>query len=190
MRKTLLVSLLGLAALVPLAGCVPVVATGAAVGVMMADDRRPSGTYLIDEENELKAGHRLREAGVQGVNANFTSYNKRMLITGQAATAELKAQVEAIARGLTDVREIYNEMAVAAPVGFGTRSQDGYVTAKVKTRLFDDDRVNANQVKVVTSAGVVYLMGLLKRDEAAAAAEVAAKTSGVTKVVKVVEYID
>lgn len=190
MRNTLLVTLLGLAALLPLGGCVPVVATGAAVGVMMVDDRRASGTYLIDEENELKAGHRLRDSGMQGVHANFTSYNKRVLITGEAPTAELRARVEEIARKIEDVREVYNELAIAAPTGVGTRTNDGYISAKVKTRLFDDDRISGNHVKVVTENSVVYLMGLLKRDEAAVAAEIAARTSGVTKVVKVIEYID
>jgi osmotically-inducible protein OsmY len=187
---TLLVALLGLTALLPLTGCVPVVATGAAVGVMMAEDRRASGTYLIDEENELKAGHRLRESGVQAVHANFTSYNKRLLITGEAPTAELKAKVEQIARGIDDVREVYNEMAIAAPSGIGSRTNDGYISAKVKTRLWDDDRISGNHVKVVTENSVVYLMGLLKRDEAAIAAEIAAKTAGVVKVVKVIEYLD
>lgn len=190
MRYSLLISLLGLAAILPLSGCVPVVATGAAVGAMMVDDRRASGVYLVDEENELKAGHRLRESGVQAVHANFTSYNKRMLITGEAPTAELRARVEEIARGISDVGQIYNEMAIAAPTGIGTRTNDSYITTKVKTRLFDDDRISGNHVKVVTENSVVYLMGLLKRDEAGIAAEIAAKTPGVSKVVKVIEYLD
>lgn len=190
MKKIALVTLLGLGAALPLTGCLPVVATGATVGVLMAEDRRSSGTYLVDEENELKAGHNLREANVQGVHASFTSYNKRMLITGEAPTEALKAQVTAAARKVSDVREVFNEMVIAAPSGIGTRSSDTYISAKAKTRLFDDERINGNHVKVVTSNSVVYLMGLLKRDEGAVAAEIAAKTSGVTKVVKVFEYID
>lgn len=190
MRNTLFLTLLGLAALLPLSGCVPVVATGAAVGALMVDDRRAAGTYLVDEENELKAGHRLREAGIQAVHANFTSYNKRMLITGEAPTAELRARVEEIVRGIADVREVYNEVAIAAPTGIGTRTNDGYITARVKTRLFDDNRISGNHVKVVTENSVVYLMGLLKRDEGVIAAEIAAKTPGVAKVVKVIEYLD
>lgn len=190
MKKLALVTLLGLSAALPLTGCVPVVATGAAVGVLVAEDRRSSGVYLTDEENELKAGHRLRDAGIQAVHANFTSYNKRLLITGEAPTEALKTKVGDIAKGVEGVREVFNELAIAAPTGIGSRSNDGYITAKVKTRLFDDDRINGNHVKVVTENSVVYLMGLLKRDEGKTAAEIAARTSGVTKVVKVFEYLD
>ena len=83
-----------------------------------------------------------------------------------------------------------NETIIGGVTTFGARSNDAYITTKVKARMFDDKRFNANQVKVVTEGGVVYLMGIVKKDEAAAAAEVAAKTSGVTKVVKVFEYMD
>jgi osmotically-inducible protein OsmY len=88
------------------------------------------------------------------------------------------------------VRQVINEMAISAPTGFTSRSSDSYVTAKVKTRFLDDDRFSANHVKVVTERGNVYLMGLVKREEGAAAAEIAAQTSGVGKVIKVFEYLD
>lgn len=190
MTKRSLIPLLGLLAALPLAGCVPVVATGVGVGAMMADDRRSTGVYIEDEEIEFRAGSRLREAKLDGVRANFTSYNRRLLITGEAPTEALKARVSEIGRGVPGVKEVYNEMAIAGPIGFAARSNDGYLTTKVKARLFDDSRINANHVKVVTSNGVVYLMGLLKRSEADIAAEIAARTSGVQRVVKVFEYLD
>jgi osmotically-inducible protein OsmY len=74
--------------------------------------------------------------------------------------------------------------------GFTARSNDGYITAKVKTRFLDDKRFSANHVKVVTEARTVFLMGLVKREEGNAAAEIAARTGGVSKVVKVFEYTD
>lgn len=190
MQKMTLVALLGLATALPLSGCVPLVATGVGVGVLMAEDRRTSGTYLMDEESELSAGHKLRETRLDSVHANFTSYNRRLLITGEAPNEALKAQVAKIGSEVSNVREVINELAIAGPTGFSTRSSDGYITAKVKTRFLDDNRFNAHHVKVVTENGVVYLMGVVKRDEGNAAAEVAARTSGVTRVVKVFEYLD
>lgn len=190
MRKLLVVSLLGLTATVPLTGCLPVVATGVGVGAMMADDRRSAGVYIEDEEIEFRAGSRLREAKLDGVRANFTSFNRRLLITGEAPTEALKARVSEIGRGVPGVKDVYNEMAIAGPIGFAARSNDGYITTKVKARMFDDSRINANHVKVVTSNGVVYLMGLVKREEADIAARIAARTSGVQRVVKVFEYLD
>lgn len=190
MRKLLVVSLLGLTATVPLTGCLPVVATGVGVGAMMADDRRSAGVYIEDEEIEFRAGSRLREANLDGVRADFTSFNRRLLITGEAPTEALKARVSEIGRGVPGVKDVYNEMAIAGPIGFAARSNDGYITTKVKARMFDDSRINANHVKVVTSNGVVYLMGLVKREEADIAARIAARTSGVQRVVKVFEYLD
>ena len=189
-KRLLLAPLLGLMASVPLTGCVPVVATGVGVGAMMVDDRRSTGVYIEDEEIEFRAGSRLREAKLDGVRANFTSYNRRLLITGEAPTEALKARVSEIGRGVPGVKEVYNEMAIAAPIGFAARSNDAYLTTKVKARLFDDSRINANHVKVVTANGVVFLMGLVKRDEADVAASIAARTSGVQRVVKVFEYLD
>ncbi|MGQ9686592.1 MAG: BON domain-containing protein [Thiobacillaceae bacterium] len=190
MRKLLVVTLLGLTATAPLTGCLPVVATGVGVGAMMADDRRLAGVYIEDEEIEWRAGSRLREAKLDGVRANFTSFNRRLLITGEAPTEALKARVSEIGRGVPGVKDVYNEMAIAGPIGFAARSNDGYLTTKVKARLFDDSRINANHVKVVTSNSVVYLMGLVKREEAEIAAGIAARTSGVQRVVKVFEYLD
>ena len=190
MRKPILISLFGLMATVPLTGCVPVVATGIGVGAMMADDRRSTGVYLEDEEIEFRAGSRLREAKLDGVRANFTSFNRRLLITGEAPTEALKARVSEIGRAVPGVKDVYNEMAIAGPIGFAARSNDGYITTKVKARLFDDSRINANHVKVVTANGVVFLMGLVKREEADIAAGIAARTTGVTRVVKVFEYLD
>ena len=190
MRKLLLASLLGLMAAVSLSGCLPLVATGVGIGAMMVDDRRSVGAYIEDEEIELRAGGRLREAKLDGVRANFTSFNRRLLITGEAPTEALKARISEIGRGVPGVKEVYNEMAIAGPISFAARSKDGSITAKVKARLFDDSRINANHVKVVTANGVVFLMGLVRRDEADIAAGIAARTTGVQRVVKVFEYLD
>lgn len=190
MRLTPTLLLIALAALAPMSGCAVVAAGGAATGVLMVDDRRTAGTYLLDEEIELKAASRVSDQRLDGVHANFTSYNRRLLITGEAPTDAVRARVAEIARTVPNVREIANEMDIGAPTSLASRTGDGYVTAKVKTRFLDDKRFGANHVKVVTENNVVYLMGLVKRAEGAAAGEVAARTSGVKRVVKVFEYID
>lgn len=173
-----------------LAGCAPLVVGGVGVGAMMVEDRRTPSTYVMDEEIELTAGHRLRQAGVAGVHANFTSFNRRLLVTGETANDTLKARVEEIGHGVPNVREVINELAIAAPSSYLARSNDGYITAKVKTRLIEDRRINALHIKVVTERGIVYLLGRVGRAEGDIAAEIAARTSGVQKVVKVFEYLD
>ncbi|MDD5390157.1 MAG: BON domain-containing protein [Gallionellaceae bacterium] len=189
MKTLILTALLGISA-VNLSGCVPVVAVGVGAGAMMADDRRTAGTYLMDEEIELKAANRIHDAYKEGVHVNITSYNRRVLLTGETADTDARAKVEQIAKEVTNVREVQNEILLAGVSTIMARSNDAYITTKVKARFLDDRRFSVNHVKVVTEAGTVFLLGLVKREEGAAAAEVAAKTSGVAKVVKVFEYID
>lgn len=189
LRELTLVALLGLG-VSQMSGCVPVVAVGAGAGVLMAEDRRTSGTYLMDEEIELKAGSRIRDAFGKEVHANVTSFNRRVLLTGEVPSDDVRTKVKEIVMGVPNVKEVQNELIIGGVSTFGARSNDTYLTAKVKTRLFDDKRFNANHVKVVTEAGTTFLMGIVKREEGDAAAEVAAKTKGVAKVVKVFEYMD
>lgn len=190
MRPTLSALLIALAAIATLPGCAVVAGGAVATGALMADDRRTAGTYLLDEEIELKAAGKWREQRIEGVHASFTSFNRRLLITGEAPTEAVKAQVASLVSGLPNVRDVANELAIAAPTSLTSRTSDGYVTAKIKTRFLDDKRFSANHVKVVTENSVAYLMGMVKREEGSAAAEVAARTSGVRRVVKVFEYID
>jgi len=173
-----------------LSGCVPVVAGGIGAGILMAEDRRTAGTYLIDEEIELKASSRIRESFGDNTRVYVTSFNRRVLLAGAVPDADVRAKVEEITLAVPNVRAIQNELAIGKVSSFATRTSDTYITTKVKARFLDDARFNAHHVKVVTESGTVYLMGVVKREEAAAAAEVTARTAGVSKVVKVFEYMD
>jgi osmotically-inducible protein OsmY len=193
MKKPALRIILGLSvglSLLPLGGCVPVVAGGVGAGILMAEDRRTSGTYLMDEEIELRAASRIRESHGENTHVNVTSYNRRVLLTGEAPDAAVRAKVQDITKGVPNVREVLNELVIGGTTTFTARTNDSYLTAKVKARFLDDKRFNVHHVKVVTEAGTVFLIGMVKREEGNAAAEVAARTSGVSKVVKVFEYMD
>lgn len=189
MRKTLLAGLLGLSAL-SLSACAPLVVGGVGAGALMLDDRRSAGTYLVDEEIELKAGSSLRENFGANTHVNVTSYNRRVLLTGEVPDADIRGKVKDLVMKVANVRDIQDELSVGPSSGYKARVNDGYITTKVKTRFLDDKRFEPHHVKVVTEANTVYLMGLVKREEGNAAAEVAARTAGVSKVVKVFEYLD
>lgn len=188
-RNSILAMTLALAA-AALPGCVPVMATGAGVGVLMAEDRRTPGTYLLDEEIELKTASTLRHAALSGAHVNATSYNRRVLLTGEIPNEDIRAKITALVKELPNVKTVLNETVVEGSSTLLGRTNDFYITTKVKGRLLDDKRFNGNHVKVITEASTVFLMGILKRQEAAAVAEVAAKTSGVGRVVKAFEYLD
>lgn len=185
-----LVSLLVAAVLSTLPGCVPLVAGGVGAGVALANDRRTSGIYIEDQSIELKAQRRIADQLGDQVHIEVASYNLSVLLTGEAPTAALRSEVENIVKTLPNVRQVYNEIVPAAPASFSSRSNDGFLTTKVKARMVEANKFNALHVKVVSESSVVYLMGIVSHKEAEDATEIARTTSGVAKVVRLFEYLD
>lgn len=172
-----------------LQGCFPLVATGV-VGAtaLMVDDRRTSGIYIEDENIEWKAlariGQKFKDAHV-----NTTSFNLSVLVTGEAPTEAMKNEIADTVRAIPSVRNVTNEIAVAGNSSLTSRGNDTLISTSVKSRFIGNSRFSPNHVKVVTEAGVVYLMGLVTQAEGDGAAESARTTSGVARVVKVFEYV-
>ncbi|MEK7874795.1 MAG: BON domain-containing protein [Pseudomonadota bacterium] len=182
--------LLVLLIIIPLLhGCAAAVIGGAGTAVLVAEDRRTVGTVAEDEGIELKARSRIDER-FKDPHVNITSYNRMVLLTGEAPDAATRSQIEKIARAVENVRGVYNEIAVSGNTALSARANDSYLTSKVKTRFIDQHKFNAIHVKVVTEANVVFLMGLVKRKEADDATEIARTTGGVQKVVKLFDYLD
>jgi len=175
--------------LTALSGCVPLVATGIGTAALMADDRRTAGTYVEDESIENKALLRVEQKHSANVHLNATSYNRIVLLTGEAPSEAVRADIEKIVRGVENVRNVVNEMTIAPTTTVMLRSNDTVLTSKIKARFVDANKFRANHVKVVTENSVVYLMGLVKRQEAQDAADIARTTSGVHRVIRLFEYI-
>lgn len=179
-----------LVAIVPsLAGCFGVAAVGMGAGALMLADRRPSETYLTDEGIEIRSSKSINEKYGDRVHFNVTSYNRAVLITGEVPDAATKADIEKIVAGKPNVKATWNELRVLGSSGFTARSNDAFITSKVKARLVDYGKVSPNLIKVVTEAGTVYLMGLVTRNEGDTATQIASETSGVLAVVRLFEYI-
>lgn len=181
---------LSIALATQLAACVPAVIGGAAVGGSMAADRRTSGIYLEDENIELKALKKMETNLGEYSHVSVTSYNRYVLLTGQVPDDAKKALAESLMKEVENVRNINNEITVSPKADISTRTNDTYLTSKIKTFFVTENRFNANNVKIVTEDGVVYLMGQVTKEEADAAVDIARNTAGVTKVVKVFEYLN
>jgi len=185
-----LAALLIAAALAPsLSGCVPAAAVGVGAGALMITDRRHAETYLADEGIEIRAVNRINEKLGDRGHVNVTSFNRMALLTGEVPDAAARSEVEKIVSGVPNVRTITNELQIAGPSSFGARSNDTYVTSKVKARFVDHNKFTVSHVKVVTEAGTVYLLGQVTQREADAAVDIARTTGGVQKVVRVFEII-
>jgi len=173
-----------------LTACVPVVVGGAAAGGAMAADRRTSGTYIEDQAIELKAGKAISDNLKDNVNANVTSYNRQVLTTGEVSDEANKKKAESLVKPIENVASIKNYLEIAKNSSLSTRTNDAYITSKVKANFLKENKFAANYVKVVTESGTVYLLGLVTHKEADDAVEIARSIGGVKTVVKVFEYID
>ncbi len=184
-------AIIALATALPLLqACVPIaVGVGAGATVLVATDRRTSGAYIEDEGIENKALSRINAKYKDGAHINVTSYNRTVLLTGEVATAEVKADIEKLASEVANVKSVVNEVQIAPITTMSVRTNDSYLTSKVKARFVDANKFSANHVKVVTEAGTVFLLGMVTRKEGDDATEIARTTGGVTKVVKLFEYI-
>jgi osmotically-inducible protein OsmY len=180
-----------LAAATLLAGCAPiVVGTAVVAGAVVVTDRRTSGAQLDDEVIEAKASGRIGEA-LPGdkVRVNTTSYNRMVLLTGEVPNEADKTTVEQVVARIDNVVSVVNELTVGPPNSFNEKTKAAFITTKVKASLVDAKDLFANQIKVITHRGVVYLMGRVTEREATRAAEIARGVSGVVKVVKVFEIL-
>jgi len=150
------------------------------------------GEAFDDSRNESLAKKRIRDAnsGLADANINVTSFDGIVLLTGQVSAADLIPMASAQVEPLRNVRKVHNELTVAGKTALLSRTNDSWLTTKVKSALSAAESSDATRIKVVTENGVVYLMGLLTRAEADAAADIARDIPGVEKIVKIFEYIN
>jgi len=170
-------------------GCAAIIIGGTATGVNVAQDRRTTGTFIEDQAIELKSMDAIRqdkEVSSQ-THLNVTSFNTVVLVSGEAPTEELRQRAIQLVKNIKKVSHLHDEITIAGPSSLMSRSGDTLITTKVKSKLIAKT-LNGIHIKVVTENGVVYLMGLLNREDASKATEITRQTGGVQKVVKLFQY--
>ena len=173
-----------------LSACAPLVVGGAAVTALVAVDRRTSGAQLDDQGIELRASNRLKdELGDAHARYAISSYNRRVLLTGEASSEAVKTKITQIVTGVENVREVINELGVTNSPSLKERASDTLITGRVKASLVDAKDLSASAFKVVTERGTVYLMGRVTQREADRATDIARNTQSVSRVVRVFEII-
>ncbi|WP_373989699.1 BON domain-containing protein [Duganella sp. BuS-21] len=188
-QRPLALSVLCGAMLASLSGCVALVAGGAISGTLAASDRRTFGAQTEDRAIEVKSAIKVNNVGGDAAHVNINSFNRRALVTGEVRDEAMKAAIEREIRGVEGVIDVINELEIAGPASYTSRSSDTIITTKVKASLVDAKDISANSYQVVTERGVVYLQGRVTQREGQIGADIARGVSGVTKVVKVFEYI-
>lgn len=172
-----------------LQGCIEMAIGGAVMGTLAATDRRTFGAQTEDKAILLKGETRIPNLVGSAGHVNVTSFNRKVLLTGEVKDETMKAAVEREIAAIEGVQSVVNELEIGGVSGFTARSSDSLITGKVKASFVDAKDLFANSIKVVTERGAVYLMGRVTQREGQQAGEVARGVGGVQKVIKVFEYI-
>lgn len=172
--------------------CAPIIVAGATTGTIVAHDRRTLGAFIDDVAIESKIKNLVGTDENLGDSAHvkIVSMNGIVLLTGEVATVEQRTAIISKARSVGGVRRIVNEIRIAPPSTLASRSKDTWLTGKVKTKLATNEHVDSTRIKVVTVNRVVYLMGLVTEVEGQSATDTVRDTDGITRIVKLFEYID
>jgi osmotically-inducible protein OsmY len=189
MKLSWLSCVLAGAVLSVLSGCAPLMLGGAVMTGVVATDRRTAGTQLEDEAIELKVASAVRQELGDRVHLNVTSYNRQVLLSGEAAGAADRERAEKLAQNQENVKSVVNDLAVMAPSSLTQRTKDTVITSQIKASFIDAKDLQSNSIKVVTERGIVYLMGRVTQREAKRATDIARGVGGVTKVVRVFDEI-
>ena len=173
-------------------GCASIVGNTTEQPVSSSPGLRTAGSILDDEviENKLLINLTQASAALKNSHINVVSFNKNVLLVGQVPNEETKAEAGQIAKSVRDVNIVHNELQIAGPTSLLIRSNDTYLTSRAKVNLLASQNANGIRVKVITENGSVFLMGLVRRNEAQAAVDEIVTIGGVRKIVKVFEYLD
>lgn len=189
------ITLMVAAALVSgLSGCAAGIIGGGAVANSVVD-RRSGGSQADDEVMEQriksKAQALLRHNKYVGFTPSLsvTSYNRRILLTGQVASAADSQLAEQIARSEQSALSVYNYITVTPNSrSMLDISNDTAITARVRANLLSiANQVYPGHVKVVTYGGVTYVMGILTPAQQSAVTHRVSTTPGVLRVVTLYE---
>ncbi len=178
--------------LLQLGGCIAVPAMmvgGAAMGTMVATDRRTPGAVVEDRGIETKAALRIREALGDAVHVNVSSYNRTALITGEVPDEKRKAQVEKIVRDIENAQKTLNELAVMDNTPMTARVSDGILASRIRAALIDEKNLIANAFKITVERGVVYVQGRATAKEIALMTDIVSGLNGVTRVVRILDTL-
>ena len=162
-------------------------------GIQEDPTERTTGTIIEDEiiETKVAVNMRSQEPALKEANIDVISHNGVVLLVGQVESEALRARATQIAsEASAKIKRIHNELEVAGKTSLLSRSNDTWIATKVRTLMLTNSNVPSDQVKVITENGAVYLMGLISQVDGDSAANLARNVSGVTKVVKVFEYIN
>ena len=183
MRNTLIIKLFAVILISSfLSGCGVLAVGGVVAGASVMADRRTPAVQAIDKGIELEAGNALAKRYGDNAHINVTSFNQKVLLTGEAKDADIKGQAGAFVKAMKNVRSVFNELTIGPNSTYTARANDSFLESKIKTQMIFTDKLPSNSMAIVAEGASVYLMGILTQNEAAIAKKVASNADGVKDV--------
>lgn len=177
-----------------LQGCFFVAGAAAgAAAIAVVYDHRKLESILEDQQIAVKIDEKFRRSPIlrnDNTHINVTCFNQVVLLTGETTSPDLRQEAENLAQSVPNIRKIYNEINIKGPTSTLTRTSDSWITAKIKSQMLATEDLKSGTIKVVTENGTVYLMGIVKHNQADMAVDIAREVSGVQKVIKIFQYTD
>lgn len=173
-------------------GCASIIEATTDEPIQLDKGKRTLGATVDDQQLEIIAKVNLKKASEELKNAHITvvAFNGIILLTGQVPRNDLRLEAGETVKKIHKVRQVFNEIQVQGKTSLLSRTNDAWLTTKVKSNLLANRDIDSGRIKIVTEDGIVYMLGLLSRVEADRAAQAISRIGGVQKVVKAVEYID
>ena len=162
--------------------CAVVAVGGVAAGATVAADRRSPGVQAIDKGIELEAENALAKRFGDNAHINVTSFNQKVLLTGEVKDADIKGEAAAYVKAMKNARSVFNELVLGPNSSYTARANDSYLESKIKTQMIFTDQLPSNSMAIIAEGSSVYLMGMLTQNEAGIAKKVASNTNGVKDV--------
>ena len=165
-----------------LTACGVLAVGGVAAGSTVLADRRTPGVQAIDKGIELEAGNALAKKFGDNAHINVTSFNQKVLLTGEVKNADIKNEAGAYVKAMKNARSVFNELIIGPNSSYTSRANDSYLESKIKTQMIFTEQLPSNSMVIVAEGSSVYLMGMLTQNEADIAKKVTSNTNGVKDV--------
>ena len=165
-----------------LSACGVLAVGGVAAGASVMADRRTPAVQVMDKGIQLEVGNALDKRFGDSAHINVTSFNQKVLLTGEVKNSDIKEQVEAYAKANKNARSIFNELVIGPNSTYSARANDSYLESKVKTQMIFTEQLPSNSMDIVAEGSSIYLMGILTQHEAEIAKKVASNINGVKDV--------
>lgn len=165
-----------------LSGCGVLAVGGVVAGASVMADRRTPAVQAIDKGIELEAGNALAKRYGDDAHINVTSFNQKVLLTGEVKDADIKGQAGAYVKAMKNARSVFNELVIGPNSSYTSRANDSFLESKIKTQMIFTDKLPSNSMVIIAEGSSVYLMGILTQNEAAIAKKVASNADGVKDV--------